>query len=383
MTANHFDYIIIGNGMAGLKLALAFSEDPYFANKQIALIDQSKKTINDKTWCFWEKKLGKWEDILFKTWSQGLFYSSKRAINLSLEPYTYKMVRSIDFYNYTKKIIRKKSNFKFIEDEVQGIEENDQINVLGIKNQYLAQKVFDSRIPEEYFNTNDGYSTIFQHFKGWVIESETDVFDPDSFAMMDYRVKHHDDTTFTYVLPFSKRKALVEFTFFTPYVVEQVLYDAYLEDYISNILKVDNYNIIEKEVGNIPMTNFPFEKYNTASVTKIGTAGGWVKGSTGYSFMHADKKVLKIIENLKQNRNPSYGLINNRYKFYDAVFLNVLKNENQKGEWVFEKFYSKNSAEKMFKFLDEETGFIEEIKIMSSLFSLTFIKAFFKTLKIF
>ncbi len=98
MTASHFDYIIIGNGMAGLKLALALSEDSYFANKRIALIDQSKKTINDKTWCFWEVKGGKWDDILFKTWSQGLFYSSERSIHLSLDPYTYKMVRSIDFY---------------------------------------------------------------------------------------------------------------------------------------------------------------------------------------------------------------------------------------------------------------------------------------------
>ena len=48
------------------------------------------------------------------------------------------------------------------------------------------------------------------------------------------------------------------------------------------------------------MTNFPFENYNTQQVTKIGTAGGWVKGSTGYSFKHTEKKVTKIIANLKQ-----------------------------------------------------------------------------------
>jgi lycopene beta-cyclase len=34
----------------------------------------------------------------------------------------------------------------------------------------------------------------------------------------------------------------------------------------------------------------------------------------------------------------------------------------------------------MFKFLDEESSLIEELKIMKSLFSLAFIKAFFKTL---
>ena len=33
--------------------------------------------------------------------------------------------------------------------------------------------------------------------------------------MMDYRLKDGEQTTFTYVLPFSKKEALVEFTYFT------------------------------------------------------------------------------------------------------------------------------------------------------------------------
>ena len=47
--SKQYDYIIIGNGLAGFQLALAISKDPYFNNKQIALIDRSLKTQNDKT----------------------------------------------------------------------------------------------------------------------------------------------------------------------------------------------------------------------------------------------------------------------------------------------------------------------------------------------
>jgi lycopene beta-cyclase len=128
------------------------------------------------------------------------------------------------------------------------------------------------------------------------------------------------------------------------------------------------------------MTNFPFEKYSTKHITKIGTAGGWVKGSTGYSFKHSEKKVATIITNLKGNNCPSKNLFKQKYKFYDKIFLKVLHDENDKGEWIFEQFYAKNSVEAMFKFLDEESTLIEELKIMKSLFSLAFIKAFFKTL---
>ena len=128
------------------------------------------------------------------------------------------------------------------------------------------------------------------------------------------------------------------------------------------------------------MTNFRFEKYSKKNITKIGTAGGWVKGSTGYSFKHTEKKVLSIINNLKNNLEPSYKIFQKKHKFYDKVFLKVLHDENHKGEWIFSQFYSKNPLERIFKFLDEETSFTEELKIMKSLFSFSFIKAFFKTL---
>ncbi|HMR17063.1 MAG TPA: lycopene cyclase, partial [Mariniflexile sp.] len=105
-----------------------------------------------------------------------------------------------------------------------------------------------------------------------------------------------------------------------------------------------------------------------------------VKGSTGYSFKHTEKKTAIIIRNLKANKKPSEGLFKRKYKFYDKVFLKVLKDENDKGEWIFQQFYDKNSAQTMFRFLDEESTFIEELKIMWSLFSWSFIKAFFKTL---
>ena len=380
MKANRFDYIIIGNGLAGLQLALKFSEDEFFQSKSIALIDKSNKDINDKTWCYWEIGEGNWDHLVFKTWKKGNFHSSHKNIDLNLEPYSYKMIRSIDFYEYAKKIIGRNKHFTFINDNITDVQENDKIKAIGTKNTYSASMAFDSRIPIDYFNSKNDFLNIYQHFKGWIIETDSDSFDPDSFTMMDYRLTYAGDTTFTYVLPFSKRKALVEFTFFTPYKVEETIYDKYIKKYIKTILNIQNYQIIEEEFGVIPMTNFPFSKYSSSLVTKIGTAGGWVKSSTGYSFKHTEKKVEKLISNLKNNKVPSKGLINKKYAFYDSVLLRVLKEENNKGEWVFETFYSKNSAKSMFKFLDEETSFFEELGIMSSLLSWTFLKAFYKTL---
>lgn len=377
---NHFNYVIIGNGLAGLQLALQLASDSFFDDKHILLIDRSDKNSNDKTWCFWEKSTGKWDDIVYKNWDKATFYTSKKSLKLSLKPYKYKMIRALDFYKEAKSKLSEKANFHFIVDDVVRINEDHLVTIKTENNCYTANHVFDSRINSEFYKKKDNFIRINQHFKGWTIETEEHIFNPDSLTMMDYRVKDGNQTTFTYILPFSTKKALVEFTYFTPKIVDDSVYDIYLKKYLSNILKIKNYTITEIETGNIPMTNFPFQKDSTKHITKIGTAGGWVKGSTGYSFKRTEKKVLKIAENLKQNRLPSTGLYSKRHAFYDNVFLRVLQDENDKGEWIFDKFYSKNSVETMFEFLDEESSFYKDIKIMSALFSASFIKALFKTL---
>ena len=378
--SSHFDYIIIGNGLAGLQLALKLTSDSYFYTKQIALIDPSTKSINDKTWSFWETHSSQWDKITHKSWSEASVITSKKKIDLKLQPYSYKTIRAIDFYNEAKTKLKQHHNIRFIIDSVISINENELVNINTKEHTYTATHVFDSRIPEAFINSHKDYITITQHFKGWIIKTQTDVFDENKIIMMDYRLKDGEQTTFTYVLPFSKTEALVEFTYFNEHLVEENIYDDFIKKYIDEYLKIDNYKIIETEIGQIPMTNFPFEKFNTKRVTKIGTGGGWVKGSTGYSFKHTEKKVAQIIENIKADKTPSSNLFKRKYKFYDKIFLKVLKEDNHKGEWIFEQFYSKNSIQTMFRFLDEESNFLEEIKIMWSLFSWSFIKAFFKTL---
>jgi lycopene beta-cyclase len=58
-----------------------------------------------------------------------------------------------------------------------------------------------------------------------------------------------------------------------------------------------------------------------------------------------------------------------------------LYQKNKKGPEVFERMYSKNKAHEIFKFLDEETTFTEELKIMWNTDRLLFMKSVFGLLK--
>lgn len=373
-------YAIVGGGLAGLQLALRLKEDVFFKGKKIAIIDPSFKITRDKTWCFWEKGHGRWDALITTQWQKGKFISNIADEHLDLTPYSYKMLASERFFEYALAEITTSEDFILIEDEISEIDPVT-MKAIGKNNTYNATHFFDSRIPSEYYETQD-YTRIYQHFKGYHIKSESPVFTPNQFTMMDFRLSYNNSTSFTYILPFSENEALIEYTFFTPYLTEETIYDEQLKKYISEYLKLDAYEILNEEQGIIPMTDFPFEKDNSAKITKIGTGGGWVKASTGYSFKHTEKKISKIIKNIKSGHKPSKDLFLRKYKFYDAIFLDVLARRNDKGEQIFSKFYQKNSVEEIFAYLDEETPFNEDLNIMFSLFDPEFIISFFRKFRL-
>ena len=378
MSSTHFDIAIIGAGAAGLHLALAIKKESFFTNKRILIIEKSAKDQNDRTWCFWEKGDGLWEDIVTKQWSRGHFFTANKSIPLALAPYRYKMIKSIDFYRFAKDEIAASSIFTWVSDDVLSVETAAAISIKGATSTYTAESVFDSRIPEKFHAADDHYTRLLQHFKGWVIRTEEDAFDPEQFTMMDFRLLQPETTSFTYVLPLNKREALVEFTLFSGNLLQEDAYDTMLKTYVSDILKITEYTIIEQEKGVIPMSDFPFEKYSIGKHIRIGTGGGWVKPTTGYSFKNCERNARKIVENLMLGRNANDGLISKKFRLYDSLFLDILNRKNYMGPALYETMYSKISVQKIFSFLDDQTNFREDLSIMSKFRSSHFIYAFTK-----
>jgi len=111
MQSTSFDIAIIGAGAAGLHLALAIGKDSFFSNKKILILDKSLKEENDRTWCYWEKGEGLWDHLLQQKWSKGDFFAKEISVQMELNPYIYKMIRSIDFYQFAKKEISSNAIF--------------------------------------------------------------------------------------------------------------------------------------------------------------------------------------------------------------------------------------------------------------------------------
>ena len=108
-----YDYIICGAGASGLSLATALSLDPLFSKTKILIIDpEFPKVVDDRTWCFWEEEQSSWDEMIFHSWNNVLFKSDNFSKKLSLNPLSYKMLKSKSRYKYSNQIISKNLNIK-------------------------------------------------------------------------------------------------------------------------------------------------------------------------------------------------------------------------------------------------------------------------------
>ena len=375
---NQYDYIITGSGASGLMLAYRMSKDPFFNDCSILIIDKEKKEANDRTWCFWENNTGEWDHLVYKSWNTILFKSNFFKKEIPLDSYSYKMIRSADFYKQLRKILYSKENFTIIEDRVENIKDEETfVRVKTSTNRYKANKVFNSIDFKKSFENQSEYPILLQHFKGWFIETDTDVFNDSIATLMDFTIQQKQNTRFMYVLPLTPRKALFEYTLFSKNTLSNDEYESEISTYIKN-KGVVNYKIYEKEKGIIPMTSYKFWNHNSKNVLHIGTVGGWTKSSTGYTFRNITKKTRQIVDFLKKESDFRNFRKKTRFWWYDLLMIDVLTKDNHFGSKLFSRLFQRNSVSNVFKFLDDESNLFQEVRIILSIPPLKFIKAFLK-----
>lgn len=385
----HFDYIFTGTGLASLMTVYKMILSGKFSKTSILLLDHDSKKINDRTWCFWEKEQSIWNPIISKKWDLALFANENFKRTLELEPYSYNKINGLDFYDFVFEKISSQPNITFLNEKVTDINELETHVFVGTEeNRYTCDYLFNSIYTKAFAENQKKYPILQQHFVGWFVKTEVEVFNPDEVTFMDFSVEQKQNTRFMYVLPTSKTEALVEYTLFSEKLLLKQEYENEIQIYLKK-LGIQQYEIVEKEQGSIPMTCYPFWNRNTKRVLNIGTAGGWTKASTGYTFKNADKKSSELVEFIKdKSASPeTSGSLNmkafhkkSRFWFYDLLLLDILYRHNEVGSAIFSSLFKNGNPQLIFKFLDEETTFLEDVKVILKCPKLPFIKALFRVI---
>ena len=377
----HFDYIFTGTGLASLMTVYKMILSGKFTDKSILLLDQDVKKTNDRTWCFWEKEENVWNSVISKKWDLAFFANEDFRRDLDLKPYSYNKINGLDFYNFVFGATSKHPNITFLNEKVTDINELETHVFVGTEqNRYTCQYLFNSIYTKAFAEGQKKYPVLQQHFVGWFVKTEEEVFNPDEVTFMDFSVEQKGNTRFMYVLPTSKTEALVEYTLFSEKLLLKEEYENEIQIYLKK-LSASQYQILEKEEGSIPMTCYPFWERNTKRVLNIGTAGGWTKASTGYTFKSSDKKSSALVEFIQQKDFQMKNFHKkSKFWFYDLLLLDILYRKNELGSSIFSSLFKKGNPELIFKFLDEETTFSEDVKVILKCPKIPFIKALFRVI---
>ncbi len=370
-----YDYIFSGAGLAALMTVYRMVISGKFKGQTILLIDRDLKKSNDRTWCFWEKPNGEFNHLVAQKWTSAVFADENQGRVLDLKPYEYHMIRGLDFYDFVFETILKSPTVTFLHEKV--ISFQDDGNAVQVKTEnamFSGNKLFNSIFKPAKITHQKKYPLLQQHFIGWFIKSDQAVFNPEMATFMDFSVPQRGNTRFMYVLPTSANDALVEYTLFSKDLLNKEEYENEIKIYLEN-LGVSSYEITEKEQGNIPMTSYKFWESNTKNIINIGSAGGWTKASTGYTFRNTGKKSAELVLFLQTKTDFTTFHKTNKFWFYDLLLLDILAEKNQLGSTIFGALFKKGNPTVIFKFLDEETSFLEDLQVILKCPPLPFMKA--------
>lgn len=385
MTANAtYDIIIAGGGCAGLSLVYHLLQSEW-KDRSILMIDREHKRENDRTWCFWETASGPFEAIVHQRWQQMYFHGHAFSQLLDIRPYTYKMIRGIDFYQYVHQAIALHQNITCVQAHIQEIREHDHgAEVITDKENYRADWVFSSVRDADEVAQAHNHQYLLQHFKGWEIRTNKPFFNPQQATLMDFRIEQHGDCRFMYVLPVDEQTALVEFTLFSAELLPADEYNRALHQYLQKYLQLHegDYQIAHEEFGVIPMTDMRYPRQPGRRIIRIGTAGGATKASTGYTFQRIQQDSQQLVHHLVSGQTTSFLPVGHRrFALFDSVLLNVMGRHLYPAKQTFTHLFQKNPPARVLKFLDEDTRLSEDLSIMHSVPVIPFLKGTWHALR--
>ncbi|MEM9821657.1 MAG: lycopene cyclase family protein [Bacteroidota bacterium] len=375
-----YDYIIAGAGLAGLSLCLSILESKQLQGARILLLDKDAKQSNDRTWSFWSKDIGELSKIVQGQWKRAKVYTpEQQSLSLHLHPYQYYTIRGLDFYRYAFEKINAAANVQFLQTEILKCDSDGQVTTQD--GTFQGDWVFKSYFDLKDVPSDTKATFVWQHFKGWEIETEEDCFNPEELTMMDFRIADEQATKFFYVLPFAPNRALVEYTEFSATICQQDAYDGFLKQYIRQNLGITNYRVVEEECNAIPMTDHNFGRQLNGRILTIGTMAGYVKPSSGYCFTRTLARNHVLVEMLEQGKqiDPQRLSSDIKYQWYDATLLHVMSQNRVFGHDIFASLFRRLSGSQVFKFLDEQSSLLEDLQIMLAVpGKIEFAKFFFR-----
>jgi lycopene beta-cyclase len=362
------DVLILGGGCAGLSVGVRLAE-----RSINAVIMESRSAYgNDRTWCFWRHREHRWEHLVSHTWSRMTLSSAKRNATVNCLSTPYQMIEADAFYVEAQRIINASMSVKLnlserVSDSPKWID--NRWHVRTTSQHISARYLIDTRPTE---SPQLGGALLWQSFLGEVVVCERPIFDADTVGLMHFvetvASRETDGILFTYVLPFSPQRALIESTVFGTHPLSADALTAHQARAVAQWCAGNTYQIERTENGILPMGIHAAIPVSTPNYIRAGLMSGGARASTGYAFQRIQRWADQCAESLSAGRGAiGHAPDSAIQRGMDRLFLRVIRDYPDVAPDMFVRLFSESNATRTIRFLSDEATLADRAATITAL----------------
>jgi lycopene beta-cyclase len=347
----HFDVAILGGGLAGLSLAVRLCQ-PRFAHLRVLVLEARESYVRDRTWCYWRTGAHPFEAAVTCRWQRWAVAGRGGHVERSAEGVRYECIPADRFYDLALAHIVAAPNVELRRGvQAEATEEADCVRLqpCGLR----ARLAFDARPPARL-----GRYGLAQRFLGQEIEVERPIFDPECAMLMDLQAST-DGVHFTYVLPASPTRALVEDAWFAPPGAPPPDHRAALARWLA-AHGAGRHRVLFEESGCLPMDP-RFRPTHGRRLMPLGAAAGAHRPATGYAFGAVQAQCDFICDQMEAaldaGRMPGFRRRAPAVRSMDRLMLATLARRPQLAPQLFFGLFTHCPAARLVRFLADRPGF--------------------------
>ena len=379
MTKESRTILIAGAGCSGLSLAMHLIEFAHL-DVEVVLVEPRKRSdyTNDKTWSGFATKAHLFSGLASAKWDHWKC-SNERGEHVSRSrQYWYEAVKASDYYDFC--FDRLMADRRVVTHFGCHLGESSEgaCEILGHGGELIEtvtpDHFFDSRPQRDpFFSGSPDDLVLWQQFCGVEVEMEEDTFESGTATLMDFAIHQGGEIRFMYVLPFSKRRALLELTVFSRAIAPNDELRDDLDVYVKSLYRGKSWSAGRSESGKIPMATADFESIGSGDATKIGLSGGLMRPSTGYAFASIHEHSQRIARAIHSGRPIDQWRQGHISKALDRIFLSFLaKNPEQAGD-LFLRISKRTDPDRFARFMMDTSSLLDKLSIIMSMPKLPFI----------
>ena len=374
------DLTIIGGGCAGLSLAAQLGLYPNRAPRTVVL-EQRSSYQNDKTWCFWGDDSTPYARLADHQWRALHLINGQQRVLIDCDKTPYRMLKSSTFYD---SVLTDMAQNPKLSLQLEAPVVKAPLFRQGVWHIETSQGTLTSRMVVDtrpLHSSSELQAVLWQSFYGHEIVTSAPCFDPACAELMDFSAPHSQHIGFTYTLPVSTTRALIEFTTFSaaPLTAPE-LQDALMQS-IAEKVKGTPYQIVYSEYGLLPMgitQRGADAQPLDPSYIFSGLHASAGRPSTGYAFQRIQDWAPRCASALAAGGLPKARATDPYFlNHMDRIFLNVLRNNPHHGPALFTRLFSKAQSAQVIRFLSDKARLEDYLAIIRAMPTAPFVKHLF------